>query len=517
MSKKAKIISFSVAIVLVAAVMTVAIYAAVSGKATITASVSWTATEGIEFELEAWAVNNAIGGIGTTTNPLAITKQVVTSSTTNATAGALAGNLSCSFYDSTNDGVNNPHNVVFTYKITNTGDSVILVKTTKTPSKQAESGTTASNHKPAVSLAAKIDGEANGSAVNKLIGTEGYKIQPDSVFEYIVILSIANAEVNISSFDAGVTFSLSASSGTTTLTYDRSDLYALNGTTVSALIPGSTTSQNYVLYGAYPQTYVGAELNNTLKTALSAGNLQATGYSYTTDNATEEWGQPVVKVLPEYSYQGSYYAYLDASNDCGALMQENFGVGAMFSNDEEIVTGAAYFFKVEPLKWTYHNGTYLCSQTIGTMRFDEEYAVLWQNSEVRTWLNDVFYEEAGINMVKTSKSIVLNNSTESTDDGSGPSTEDYLWLPSYDEVNEWFDFNNPITYIGTGSDLVRCTFGMVLTSEMIAQMGMEGFPDTSPYWLRSADSTDNVYIVYDGLRNGFPNDTTFGVRPAFAF
>ena len=514
MSKKAKIISYAVALVLVAGVMTVAIWAATSANAGISANVSWSASAGIEFELEAWAVNNATGGIGTTTNPLAITKQVVTSATTNATAGALAGDLSCSFYDSTNDGVNNPHNVVFTYKITNTGDSVILVKTTKTPSKQAESGTTASNHKPAVSLAAKIDGEANGSAVNKLIGTEGYKIQPDSVFEYIVILSIANAEVNVSSFDAGVTFSLSASSGTTTLTYDRSDLYALNGTTVSALIPGSTTSQNYVLYGAYPQTYVGAELNNTLKTALRAGNLQATGYSYTTDNATEEWGQPVVKVLPEYSYQGSYYAYVDR-----ALMQENFSAGLMFSNDEEIVTGAAYFFKVEPLKWSFHNGTYLCSQTIGSMRFDEENAVLWQNSEVRAWLNDVFYAEAGINMVKTSKSgksIVLNNSTESTDDGSGASTEDYLWLPSYDEVNEWFDFDNPITFVGTGSDLVRCTFGMVFTSEMMPNIGREGFPDTAPYWLRSAYSADFVYFVHDRLYDIDPNLTLFGVRPAFA-
>ena len=74
--------------------MTIAIYAATSAGASITANVSWTASAGIEFELEAWAVNNsAQNEIGATTTPKTIAKQVVDRSTTNTAASGLGGDL----------------------------------------------------------------------------------------------------------------------------------------------------------------------------------------------------------------------------------------------------------------------------------------------------------------------------------------------------------------------------------------------------------------------------------------
>ena len=90
MSKRVKYFSFAIAIIAVAAVMTIAIYAATAASAGITANVSWTATEGIAFELEAWVVNNATAnGIGATTVPKSISKQIVTASTSNTAANNL--------------------------------------------------------------------------------------------------------------------------------------------------------------------------------------------------------------------------------------------------------------------------------------------------------------------------------------------------------------------------------------------------------------------------------------------
>ena len=488
MSKKAKYFSFAIAIIAVATVMTIAIYAATAASATMTANVSWTATAGIEFELEAWAVNNETqNGIGNTTVPKAITKQVVTTATTNQSASGLGGDLSCNFYDGTNDGVNNPSSIIFTYKITNTGDTVILIKATKTPNTADESGTTASTHKPAVALSTEIDGVVKGGAVTKVIGSEGYKIQPNSTFEYIVILSIASADINVQNFDAGVTFSMEVSSGVTELGIDRAAVYSQNG----------TTSGNYTYYGAYPQTFVGASLNSTLKSALTAGTLQATGHSYTTDSADGDAWEPNTVILNEYFYQDNFYACLEQGNP--------YESGYTFSTGETIVSGEKYFFKVEPLKWTNHNGTFLCDMAIGSIRFDSG-TTIWADSEVRTWLNEVFYEESGLNLIKTSKSTVQNNTTEGeTTDEAGTPTEDYVWLPSYYEMTTWFTTDEARKSDST--DLTKATYSYWYSDY-----------STTYYWLRSAYDTSKVYTVGNGGSVTYLSPGTFniGVRPAFA-
>ena len=491
MNKKAKYFSFAIAIIAVATVMTIAIYAATTASAVMSASVSWTATAGIEFELEAWAVNNETqNGIGATTVPRSITKQVVTTATTNQSASGLGGDLSCNFYDGTNDGVNNPSSIIFTYKITNTGDTVILIKATKTPNTADESGTTASTHKPAVALSTEIDGVVKGGAVAKVIGSEGYKIQPNSTFEYIVILSIASADINVQNFDAGVTFSMAVSSGVTEILDERAQaLYAQNG----------KTSGNYTYYGAYPQTFVGASMNSTLKSALEAGTLEATGYSYTTDSADNADVEPNEVTLNEYFYQDDYYACLELGNPVST--ENNFSTGETIGRYE------TYFFKVEPLKWTNHNGTYLCDRAIGSMAFNfNNMSTIWANSEVRTWLNEVFYEESGLNLIKTSKSTVQNNTTAGEiTDGAGTPTEDYIWLPSYYEMNTWF--SSDTARRADSSDLTKATYGYWYKNY-----------STTYYWLRSAYDSYYVYYVsyYDRIDLGTPNYFFIGVRPCFA-
>ena len=240
MSKRVKYFSFAIAIIAVAAVMTIAIYAATAASAGITANVSWTAAEGIAFELEAWVVNNATAnGIGATTVPKSITKQIVTPATTNATAQNLAGNLDCSFYDGTNDGVNNPSNIVFTYKIKNTGSGILKVTATKTPNNQAESGTTAENHKPAVALSSKLDSTDNTSSCISSLTGSGFNIPAGSTLEYIVTLTISNADLSITNYDAGVTFSFG------TLTAGTPTIYIDGVQQSNVAIDGATTVGDY--------------------------------------------------------------------------------------------------------------------------------------------------------------------------------------------------------------------------------------------------------------------------------
>jgi len=258
MSKRIKYFSFAIAIIAVAAVMTIAIYAATAATAGITANVSWTATEGITFELEAWVVNNAsANGIGATTNPKSISKQIVTASTSNTAANNLAGDLACGFYDGTNDGVNNPSDIVFTYKIKNTGSSILKVTATKTPTNSAESGTTAANHKPAVALSSKLDSTDNTSSCISSITGSGFNIPAGKTLEYIVTLSISNADLSITNYDAGVTFSFG------TLTAGTPTIYVNGVQQSSPAIDGATTVGDYLdaLDGSqYPGYFYDADL-----------------------------------------------------------------------------------------------------------------------------------------------------------------------------------------------------------------------------------------------------------------
>ena len=241
MSKRVKYFSFAIAIIAVAAVMTIAIYAATAASAGITANVSWTATEGIAFELEAWVVNNSTAnGIGATTVPKAITKQIVTASTSNTAAINLAGDLACGFYDGSDDGVNNPSNIVFTYKIKNTGSGILKVTATKTPTNSAESGTTAANHKPAVALSSKLEGSDNTSSCISSLTGSGFNIPAGKTLEYIVTLSISNADLSITNYDAGVTFSFG------TLTAGIPTIYIDGVQQSNVAIDGATTVGDYL-------------------------------------------------------------------------------------------------------------------------------------------------------------------------------------------------------------------------------------------------------------------------------
>ena len=258
MKKSTKIISTAIALVLVMSFMVIGILAATAANAGITANVSWTATEGIAFELEAWVVNNSTAnGIGATTVPKSISKQIVTASTSNTAANNLAGDLACGFYDGTNDGVNNPSNIVFTYKIKNTGSGILKVTATKTPTNSAESGTTAANHKPAVALSSKLDSADNTSSCISSITGSGFNIPAGKTLEYIVTLSISNADLSITNYDAGVTFSFG------TLTAGTPTIYVNGVQQSSPAIDGATTVGDYLdaLDGSqYPGYFYDADL-----------------------------------------------------------------------------------------------------------------------------------------------------------------------------------------------------------------------------------------------------------------
>ena len=131
-------------------------------------------------------------------------------------------------------------------------------------------------------------------------------------------------------------------------------------------IPLLSDDGETVTYGLYPQTNV----NDTdLLEALNE----------LTDAESNGW----------YLYDNEYYAKVAATP---------YDSSYTFNNGTTIVSGTTYWFKCEPITWNVlsnNDGEYyiLSSVLLDTHRYDAS-SNNYANSEIRTWLNNDFYNSA---------------------------------------------------------------------------------------------------------------------------
>ena len=122
MKKSTKVITTAIALVLVLSFMVVGILAATSATAGISSSVSWTAEAGVHFSIDAWTYYSAehydeVSKSFPEVSGHKIDTIIVDSATTNQSASGISKNLNASFIDTTDDGVNNPHELYYFYYI----------------------------------------------------------------------------------------------------------------------------------------------------------------------------------------------------------------------------------------------------------------------------------------------------------------------------------------------------------------------------------------------------------------
>ena len=198
MSKSTKIITSVVAIALVIAAMVVGIYAATSGGATISASVSWQATAGLELTLMGTANNGS-------TNKTAGAYNITTStSNTDANNIVTAGdNLNIDFVDlNDEDGVNDTNPITFTYEITNNSTTVpLIVKMSKAPKNENNVAVTSATAKLASDTATDVYEALTGAETSVTVPVGGDKLT------ITITIDTVSADASVESYDAGVVFS----------------------------------------------------------------------------------------------------------------------------------------------------------------------------------------------------------------------------------------------------------------------------------------------------------------------
>ncbi len=216
---------------------------------------------------------------------------------------------------------------------------------------------------------------------------------------------------------------------------------------------------NVVTYGLYPQTYVSD------KTLISSLNkLTTTG--------SNGW----------YLYNGSYYAKKIAE-------PYPYNSSREFNDGTGIVSGTQYWFKCDPIEWNIlssSDGTYslVSSVLLDTHRFNDDvregteggyYANNYANSEIRSWLNNDFYNSAFALDDSLIQTVTVDNSAATTSSSTNQyacdNTEDKVYLLSYQDyesadyfaddaarqckVTDWAKANYASYYSGNGDYWTR--------------------------------------------------------------
>lgn len=198
----------------------------------------------------------------------------------------------------------------------------------------------------------------------------------------------------------------------------------------NAVYPTLSNDGKTVTYGIYPQTNVN---NSSLVSALNAfATPESNGW---------------------YLYKGNYYAKVSAiPND------PNY----YFDNGTRIVSGTTYWFKCEPITWNVlsnDNGEYYVLSKVlldahryyhftsnGTIEGQTIYLNNYKYSNIRTWLNDDFYNSAFALNSGHILTTTVDNSAETTNNLNNPyaceNTQDKVFLPSYqDYINNSYGFS----------------------------------------------------------------------------
>ncbi|MCM1404654.1 MAG: hypothetical protein NC133_04125, partial [Prevotella sp.] len=265
----------------------------------------------------------------------------------------------------------------------------------------------------------------------------------------------------------------------------------------------SATQLGTLELGAYPQTYVGNALNETLKNS----NLTATGRKFTTninDTTTE---------LTEYSYNGQKVAKLASaawtSGTSGVVNKKG-----RFSDGSEIKNGSTYFFYVEAIQFDLfavdgNKVVAVAQNALGS----QAYGITndWSQSTLRTYLHDVFAVESGIQSVAQT---IQHYTAVSWDDTAGSQVTDQIWLPSINEMRTFYTTNAAAQRPAT--DFTRATstddrgpYGTQISRGAVCSL--RGSITNYPNYTCGLDGNTIIY----GGENISVKSTCFAFLPAF--
>lgn len=278
----------------------------------------------------------------------------------------------------------------------------------------------------------------------------------------------------------------------------------------------SLSNGDTIEFGSYPQTEVtDSSLVSTL-TNKAGSTDNWTSYNYYIEDEQSDFmrytdveynGEKYRGVYFD-SYRPGYTVYLSSADESR-------------QDDNGYNTGTVYWFKYEPVTWTIldaDTGLVISKLVLDSQEYYDNgynrtkdgntvYPNNWEYSNIRSWLNDDFYNTA---FTKTEKKKIntttLENKAWDTVDSEydANDTEDKVFALTYDDAfNHWNSYKDRRA---ENTDYAKCQGVYDNTSY-----------GTSSYWLRSAGYGNNnaCYVNYDGdVSYYYYVGTIIGIRPA---
>ncbi len=298
--------------------------------------------------------------------------------------------------------------------------------------------------------------------------------------------------------------------------------------------PGSTDGE-YVYFGSYPQTRITnssliSTLNNlagSLPTPSSSSAWTAYSNYYIADSlSTFMWfidiGYSNEKYRGVYFSQYRPFWVADESNE-----------DRSYQDDNGYLKNRVYWFKYEPLAWhvlsTEGNKKLLfCKQIIDCTQFDYGTTITnhFDQSDIRTWLNETFYNTAFSSLEKTQivKTTISNNARNSNPyenatlwnngvniHATGDTQDNVFLLSMYEVTNTTYGFSG---YNATDTMRKKTVTDYGKCQGAVIDNNGYGY-----WWTRSPRSLidRHALVVYN---NGMAHEgcsvynTAFGVVPA---
>lgn len=299
-------------------------------------------------------------------------------------------------------------------------------------------------------------------------------------------------------------------------------------------LTGAEKTGDIIKFGSYPQSKVTDE---AIIDGLNSQSLSWKSYNYYSGTGSWEDGNMKPSDYMKYAdivFNGNKYRAVTFSEYRPYETGDTSSSSNTYQNDNGYYTNKVYYFKYEPLKWRVldaSTGLIVCDSTIDSQAYNNyvldadgyywgdsnknHYASNWENSSLRKWLNEDFYNTAfsKLQQDRIQKLTRENKSTYSSKYDSNP-TSDKITLLSYNDVlNTSYGFSSSsdeedTTRLRKGTDYAKCQGLGVGTS------------GNSLWLLRSSNESHLASGVFDdgwtyiSYSDGYVNNTYSGIVPA---
>ena len=267
-------------------------------------------------------------------------------------------------------------------------------------------------------------------------------------------------------------------------------------------------------FGSYPQSEV--KDSDLIAKIEAAGENEAwVDYNYYAGTGNFDDGnmKPVegMMLFKDIPYNGNIYRVVKINQYRPYWTGETSSVSNSWQDNNGYYTNKVYYFKYEPLKWRVLNastGLVVCDSTIDSQPYNnymlksddehwgdsnkKQFASNWENSSLREWLNNEFYNTAfsKAQQDRIKELTHENKSTWNSKYDSNP-TSDKITLLSYNDVLKTsYGFSSSFNTYDTarqrkGTDYAKCQ-GLSVSSS---------YGGTSMWWLRSPSTSHGVAEV----------------------